>query len=282
MDRTDPLSEASTSIDQPEWREIRRKKRKKFIILGLIFFAITLISALTLNVRWDRMGDLNTIINTILRFWPPDISTWPGFASPVLETVMMALLSTVIGMIISLPVIVMAARNINLPFNNIFYGLGRLIIVLSRSIHELVWALFFVTALGLGAFPGVLALSVRSIGFVSKMMAESIENISEKEVEAIEATGANRLQVWAFGIIPQIIPTLIGIFIFRWDVNLRASTILGVVGAGGIGYHLDLAIRTYNYSEASALILIILIMVGLGEIISSKLREKYVKESEGD
>lgn len=282
MNRTDPLSEASTSLDQLEWREERGERRKRYIVLGLIFLVLALISALTLNVRWDRMGDLQTIIDTIFRFWPPDISTWPDFAGPVLETIMMALLSTVISMVISLPVIVMAARNINLPFNNLFYGLGRLIIVLSRSIHELVWALFFVTALGLGAFPGVLALSVRSIGFVSKMMAESVENIRENEVEAIEATGANRLQVWVFGIIPQIIPTLIGIFIFRWDVNLRASTILGVVGAGGIGYHLDLAMSTYNYDEASAIILIILIMVGLGEIISSKLREKYVKESEGD
>lgn len=273
---------ASTSQDQQiEWRV--KSWQYKLLTLGiwLILLFIVLLCALTLRVRWDRMGTLITVFNTIARFWPPDLGIWRELLNPALETILMAFLGTAIGMFLSLPVIIMAAKNINLPLKHLLYTLGRIIIVFSRSVHELIWALIFVTALGLGAFPGVLALSVRSVGFISKMMAESIENINENQVEAIMATGANSFQVWVFGIIPQIIPTLIAVLIFRWDVNLRASTILGVVGAGGIGYMLDISMKTFTYSRATTIIIVIVALVAMGELISNKMREKYVKEETG-
>jgi len=262
------------------WQGKSFKKRLIRISIWLLLIMIGVISAMTLEIRWSRMGTLATALDTISRFWPPDISIWAEMGMPVLETIMMALLGTVTSVIISIPVIIMAARNIKIPFKTFFYIVGRFIIIISRSVHELVWALIFVTALGLGAFPGVLALSVRSIGFISKMMAESIENIDENQVEAIEATGANPIQIWIYAIMPQIIPTLIAVLIYRWDVNFRASTILGVVGAGGVGYLLDIAMKTYTYGRATAVIIVIIILVGIGELSSAKLRDKYVKESE--
>jgi len=271
----------SNQANEMYWQGRSFKKRAKNISIWLLIFLIGLVSALTLEVRWGRMGTLATAIDTISRFWPPDISIWSEMGMPVLETIMMALLGTVTSIVISIPVIIMAARNIKLPFKAAFYLLGRFVIIISRSVHELVWALIFVTALGLGAFPGVLALSVRSVGFISKMMAESIENINEDQVEAIVATGANPVQVWIYGIIPQIIPTLIAVLIYRWDVNFRASTILGVVGAGGVGYLLDIAMKTYTYGRATAVILVIILLVGIGELTSAKLRDKYVKEGIG-
>ena len=134
-----------------------------------------------------------------------------------------------------MPVAYFAARNVT-PYYPITYPLARGIIVLSRSVHELIFALIFVSALGLGPLPGIIALGVRSIGFLAKTTAEAIENADRRPVEAMEATGANALVVFLFGNFPQIFPIVVGNVIFQLDINLRRASILGMVGAGGIGY----------------------------------------------
>lgn len=252
-----------------------RKKIIKYISLS-VFLILVIYTSLSLDVRWDRVGSLREVWSTLIRFWPPETSFWLKIGKPILETFLMAFLGTAISAVFSVPVIILSARNIQFPLKKLAYLTGRLIIIISRSVHELVWALIFVTAVGLGSFAGVLALSVRSVGFISKLMAETIEDIDEGQIEAIKATGANTIQIWVYGIIPQIIPTLIGVLVFRADVNLRASTILGVVGAGGIGYMLNLSMKTYHFDRTSAIIIVIVLIVSLGEYSSARLREKYV------
>ena len=123
------------------------------------------------------------------------------------------------------------AANIT-PNEKVSYAVGRLMMVLSRSVHEIVWGLLFVSAVGLGALAGVLAMAVRSVGFISKIIAEAIEDVDPKPVEAIRAVGGNKFQVLLYGIVPQIVPVFVGNMIFEWDINIRRSTIMGLVGAG--------------------------------------------------
>jgi phosphonate transport system permease protein len=136
----------------------------------------------------------------------------------------------------------------------------------SRSVHEIVWGLIFVSAVGLGAFPGILAISMRSIGFISKLTAEAIEDIDPGPLEAIRSTGANQFQVILYGVIPQILPVYLGNAIFQWDINIRRATIMGLVGAGGLGLTFHRQLVMYNYGGVTTVIIAILFLVGLGEI----------------
>lgn len=265
----------SSSSGNIQWVHLDLRKRLVRYFLLTVSIILVLYVASTLHVRWNRIGSLSSIFAVIARFFPPNIEVLNELGGPVLETLLMAFLSTTISAIISLPVIIMGARNIKLPLKSLAYLVGRFIIIISRSVHELIWALLFVTAVGLGPFAGVLALSVRSVGFISKMMAEAIEDIDEKQVEAVKASGANAVQIWMYGILPQIIPDFVGILIYRIDVNLRASTILGVVGAGGVGYLLNQALTVYHFSRATTIIIVIILIVFGGELISARLRAKY-------
>jgi phosphonate transport system permease protein len=145
---------------------------------------------------------------------------------------------------------------------------------LSRSIHEVVWGLIFVAAVGLGALAGVLAMAVRSIGFISKTVAEAIEDVHIGPVEAMRAVGGNRFQVLLFGILPQVLPVMVGNIIFEWDVNIRRSTIMGLVGAGGLGLALHRQMAAYNYGGIATVIFVILAMIVFGEVVSYFARKK--------
>jgi len=139
---------------------------------------------------------------------------------------------------------------------------------LTRSVHEIVWGLIFVSAVGLGAFPGILAVSMRSIGFISKLTAEAIEDIDPGPLDAIKSTGANQFQVILYGVIPQILPVYLGNAIFQWDINIRRATIMGLVGAGGLGLTFHRQLVMYNYGGVTTVIIAILFLVGIGEICS--------------
>jgi phosphonate transport system permease protein len=139
---------------------------------------------------------------------------------------------------------------------------------LSRSVHEIVWGLIFVAAVGLGAFPGIIAVAMRSIGFISKLTAEAIEDIDPGPVEAIKAVGGNWFQVVLFGIIPQILPVFVGNAIFQWDINIRRATIMGLVGAGGLGLTFHRQLVMYNYGGVTTVILAILVLITIGEVVS--------------
>ena len=150
------------------------------------------------------------------------------------------------------------------------------IIVSSRSINSLIWALMLVTIIGPGVFAGILAIGLRSIGFCAKLLYEAIEEIDESQVEAVRATGASGAQVTAYGIMPQVLPAFAGISVFRWDINIRESTVLGLVGAGGLGLHLQASVNVLAWNQVTTIFLVILATVLLSEWISARVRHAVI------
>ena len=242
------------------------------ILIFTVWFAYDL---LWTGTDWSRMAHPKQALETILRFFPPNLSFILTLLKPTIETFMIAVLGTVLAVIISIPVSWLAARNIT-PYFPITYPIGRFIMTISRSVHEIVWGLIFVSALGLGPFPGIMAIGMRSIGFLSKLTAEEIENVNTGPIEAIEATGAGKAQVFLYGIVPQILHLFIGNTIFQWDINIRRATIIGLVGAGGIGIVFSVQMAMYQYRNATATIVAILILVIFGEYVSNRLRMKVI------
>jgi phosphonate transport system permease protein len=170
---------------------------------------------------------------------------------------------------VGVPIAVLAARNVvPLPV----YGAGRGTITLARTFHELIIAILFVKAVGFGPLAGVLTLIVNGIGSFSKLLAEEIERIDRGQIEALRATGASRGQILIYGVLPQVLPRVIGLTIYKWDINLRQSTIIGIVGAGGIGATLYNAFSRYDYDFALAILLVIVAIVLVGEAVSAVAR----------
>jgi phosphonate transport system permease protein len=175
----------------------------------------------------------------------------------------------------AVPVAFMAARNTT-PSTTLVRPVALLLIVGSRSINSLIWALLLVAILGPGVLAGILAIALRSIGFIGKLLYEAIEEIDAAQVEAIEATGASSAQTMAWGVVPQVAPTLAGISVFRWDINIRESTVLGLVGAGGLGVKLESALNTLAWPKVTMLLLVILATVAVSEWVTAKVRERLI------
>jgi phosphonate transport system permease protein len=213
------------------------------------------------------------VVKAALRFIDFDVSVLKDMWEPALETLLMATIATLLGCVMAIPVAWLGATNIS-PLGRFTYMVGRVLMTLSRSIHEVVWGLIFVAAVGLGALAGVLAMAVRSIGFISKTVAEAIEDVHIGPVEAMRAVGGNRFQVLLFGILPQVLPVMVGNIIFEWDVNIRRSTIMGLVGAGGLGLALHRQMAAYNYGGIATVIFVILAMIVFGEVVSYFARKK--------
>jgi phosphonate transport system permease protein len=191
-----------------------------------------------------------------------------------LETVHIATLSTMLTIFIALPVSYIAAQNTT-P-NKATLWLGRFILVSSRSVNTIIWALLFVAIFGPGVLAGILAVMFRSIGFIGKLMGEAIEEIDRKPVEAMQATGASKMKVVLYAIVPQVMPAFFAIIILRWDINIRESTVLGLVGAGGIGVLLQGSIDLFAWQTVATILLAIIVLVILGEAITSVLRKKVI------
>ena len=209
------------------------------------------------------------------RMVPPDWSFIAALWRPMWDTINMATLGTALAVVLAIPVAYCAARNTT-PSVAVVRPVALFIIVSSRSINALIWALMLVTIIGPGVLAGILAIALRSIGFCAKLLYEAIEEIDERQVEAIRATGASSAQVAAYGIVPQILPAFAGISVFRWDINIRESTVLGLVGAGGIGLPLNSAITTLAWTRVSLILLIVLATVVMSEWISAKVRHAII------
>jgi phosphonate transport system permease protein len=205
------------------------------------------------------------------RMVPPDWSSILKLGRPIWDTLNIATLGTAMAVIIAVPVAYCAARNTT-PSVTLVRPVALFIIVSSRSINSLIWALMLVTIIGPGVFAGILAIGLRSIGFCAKLLYEAIEEIDEGQVEAVRATGASGAQVTAYGIVPQVMPAFAGISVFRWDINIRESTVLGLVGAGGIGLPLEAAITTLAWTRVSLILLVIIGTVVVSEWVSAKVR----------
>lgn len=209
------------------------------------------------------------------RMVPPKWSYMEELWMPVWDTINIATLGTVIAIIIAVPVAFCAARNTT-PSTVFVRPVALFIIVSSRSINSLIWALMLVTIIGPGVLAGVIAIGLRSIGFCAKLLYEAIEEIDPNQVEAVTATGSTRGQQLAYGIVPQILPAFAGISVFRWDINIRESTVLGLVGAGGIGLQLDSSISTLSWTQVSLILLVILATVIVSEWVSAKIRHAII------
>jgi phosphonate transport system permease protein len=203
---------------------------------------------------------------------PPDFTDVRKWLRAALDTLAMSIAGTAIAVALSLPMGFLAARNTS-PSPAVQFA-ARGVLNLLRTIPELIMGILFVAAVGFGALPGVLALGLHSIGMVGKFFAESIEHVSEAPVEAARATGATPLQVIWHGVLPQVLPQLADTSIYRWEYNFRASTVMGMVGAGGIGFELMGSLRLMQYSEVCAILLVIFCMVTAVDGIGARLRAR--------
>ncbi len=201
------------------------------------------------------------------RMLPPNWGYMEVLWRPVWDTINIATLGTLMALVIAVPVAFLAAHNTT-PSVTFVRPIALLIIVSSRSINSLIWALLLVAIVGPGVFAGVLAIGFRSIGFCAKLLYEAIEEIDTKQVEAATATGDARTQVLSYGVVPQVLPAFAGISVFRWDINIRESTILGLVGAGGIGIQLSAAIAELAWSKVALILLVIIATVVVSEWVS--------------
>jgi phosphonate transport system permease protein len=209
------------------------------------------------------------------RMLPPRWSYMERLWAPLWDTLNIATLGTLLGVALALPVAFLAARNTT-PSVRFVRPVALLAIVSSRSINSLIWALLLVSILGPGLLAGIIAIALRSIGFIGKLLYEAIEEIDRSQVEAISATGASALQILDYGITPQILPAFAGIAVFRWDINIRESTVLGLVGAGGIGLELSHSLNTLAWPQVSLVFMVILGSVVLSEWVSAKVRHAII------
>jgi phosphonate transport system permease protein len=240
---------------------------------GLAFLVALGQAALVVQARpQDLVTGAYGMADILRRAWPPNFAKLPDALWPALETVDIAFFGTVVAVVLALPLAVLAARNTS-PARPL-YALARALIALARVVPDLVWALIFVTAVGLGPFPGALAVSVHSVGMLGRLFAETIEDMDMGPVEALTTTGAGRMAVFSHAVVPGVLPSLLGITLYRLDENIRSSLVLGFVGAGGIGFELLTAMNLFQYRTVSMLLVVTFIIVVAAERLSAALRRR--------
>ncbi|MDQ0317444.1 phosphonate ABC transporter, permease protein PhnE [Amorphus orientalis] len=248
-------------LKHPVWRPV--------IQIGILVYLLLAIGSLEVN--WLRVWEgLDRGWRFVEGFLRPDFTTrWRDISQGLVESLTMTVTSTVVGIALSIPFGVGAARNIApLPV----YYVCRAVIAVSRSLQEVIIAIFFVAMFGFGPFAGFVTLSFATIGFLAKLLAEDIEEIDMSQVEAVRVAGASWLQVVNYAVQPQVTPRLIGLSLYRLDINFRESAVIGIVGAGGIGATLNTAIDRYEYDSAGAILLIIIGIVMMAEYLSGHVR----------
>jgi phosphonate transport system permease protein len=223
------------------------------------------------HTTWEFAADAPAqAADLFSRMLPPRWSYLGVLARPLWDTVTIATLGTLLAVLLAVPLAFLAARN-TAP-HAALRPLALLGIVTSRSINSVLWALLLVATLGPGILAGILAIALRSIGFVAKLLYEAIEEIDPAPVEAVLCSGAAPAQVLTYGVAPQVMPAFAGIALFRWDINVREATVVGLVGAGGIGLQLDAAVSALEWQKGSLILLATLGLVLLGEAASARLR----------
>lgn len=263
----------STAAASRRWRRppvlIKSRRTRWLVYGGLLVYLALAIS--TVEVNWLRVYEgLDRGWRFVQGFLEPDfVSRWKDISQGLAESLTMTVTSTVVGVLLAVPIGIGGARNVApMPI----YLFCRAIIALSRTFQEVIIAIFFVAMFGFGPFAGFLTLAFGTIGFMAKLLAEDIEDIDEAQAEAVRATGASFPQLINYGIQPQVMPRLIGLSLYRLDINFRESAVIGIVGAGGIGATLNTAIDRYEYDSAGAILLLIILIVMAAEYSSSHVR----------
>jgi phosphonate transport system permease protein len=230
-------------------------------------------SASGAQLSWSELAaGLPQILDFLGRTMPPDTNILGRLVAPALETIQIAVWGTLLAVLPAIPLSFLAARN--LQSRRWVYQCTRQALNVVRSINELILALVFVSAVGLGPFPGVLALALHGAGMLGKFFADAIEEIDQGPLEALRATGARPLQVIVFGVLPQVVTAWIAVVLYRFEVNLRSATVLGMVGAGGLGFELVSSLKLFRYQETATCIIVITVMVIVADLLSSQLRHR--------
>jgi phosphonate transport system permease protein len=258
-----------------DWQRFTPLKRLSRFAFYLCVAAALVASLRTIDVIPEFLYDApEQMADLFSRMWPPDASYIGPTLRGLIETFHIATLGTIIAIVLALPVGLLAARNVtpNLPLNL----LAKFVFVTSRSINSLVWALLFVAVFGPGPLAGTLAIAFRSIGFTGKLFAEAMEEANKGSIEALTASGASKLSVLLWGYWPQVRPAFWSIALFRWDINIRESAVLGIVGAGGVGVALDTALNLLYWDQVAVVLIAIFIVVILAEIIVTVVRNRIL------
>ena len=247
----------------------------KKLICYLIFIVLLVWSGKSINFNFIKLKEgVHGIADILSRMFPPAFYLIPNLIQPTIETIQISICGTILAIIIAIPLGLLAARNIS-P-NPAIYHFSRLLLNAIRAIPDVIFALIFVAAVGLGPFPGTLAVGFSSSGMLGKFLADSIEGVDQGALDALKATGAKPTQVLVYSIIPQIIPEFVSIALFRWEMNFRASTILGIVGAGGIGFELMASMRLFNSRDMTMILIVILIVVSIVHFSSKTIIKKRI------
>ena len=268
----DPSTDTPTRQWQPPTAFGSCRLKHAVYALAAIFIGW---NAFQLRVSLDRLllgvAEGSNLLTRMLTFQGVGRHELSVIVSGTVETVAMSIVATALGVLISLPIAFLAARNVS-PL--LSYLMSRGIITFSRAFHGLVFAIIAVKAFGFGPFAGVVTLVFTTVGFYSKLLAEELEDIDEGQIDAIRATGGSRIDVILFGFLPQVLPRMVGLAIYRWDMNIRSASIIGIVGAGGIGQVLLTSFERFDYGFSMAIILSIILIVLAGELISTRLRRR--------
>ncbi len=271
---------AGNSTKPKEWSRWRfpgSLYRYGGLLLALVFITF---SISYLNIPLDRFFSMFGRVGTLItdRYYPPDIAYVMdlSYLASVIDTVQMAYLGALFGMIVAIPLGWFGSYNMT-PSRRFVYPIARFLTIGARAVHETIWAILFVTILGFGMLAGILALTMFCIGFAGKLFAEEIESIDMGPVEAIRATGASELAVMVYGVFPQVRVAFTGIGIYTWDVAFRAATVVGFFGAGGMGWYLKRNVLQIETERVAAILLSIIVLVLISEAVSAWARMRVAK-----
>jgi phosphonate transport system permease protein len=265
-------------VASPAARDLLAKERPRVTPIRIGYLAL----AIAVLIYAGRLSDLSfvelfqgsgTMAEYVTRYFPPNFSNWRSYLQDTLETVAMGIWGTLLSAILAIPLSILASSNICPAW--IVFPVRRVLDTM-RAINEVVFALIFVVAVGLGPFAGVLALFVHTAGILAKLFSEAIEAIEVGPVEGIRATGASKIQEIVFGVIPQVVPLWTSFTLYRFESNVRSAAVLGIVGAGGIGVSLYQSFRAFKYQDVCAIMIILIVTVALIDTISAKLRQHLV------
>lgn len=270
------MPNSHTAHDRWQWAVGRPKGTSSWLSYAALALSIAWIlhwSAGGSQMSWSELASgMPQIGDFMSRSVPPDWSILPRLWAPAIETIQIAIWGTLLSVILALPLSFIAASNLHS-----WHWLRRVtrqFLNVVRSINELILALVFVSAVGLGPFPGVLALALHGMGMLGKFFAEAIEEIDDGPLQALRSAGGSQLQIISFGVVPQVITAWIAVVLYRFEVNLRSATVLGMVGAGGLGFELVSSLKLFRYQETATCIIVITVMVIAADMASNWLRNR--------
>lgn len=276
------MSAADIVPGGPAGSEMRRWQRfsplERIARTGFYLFALLAVlwALRTIEIIPEFLYDAPAqTIDLFARMWPIDWSWYPKVVHEALmETLHIATLGTILAVVMAAPVALLVATNITRSV--ILNTFGKFILVATRSVHSIMWALFFVAVFGPGALAGMLAIAVHSIGFTGKFLSEAIEEARPGPIEALKAAGAPPMAILIKGYWPQVKPAFLALAVFRWDINIRESAVLGLVGGGGLGMALDTALSNLYWDQAGLVLFVIFVVVILTEIVTTTIRSRIL------